>query len=126
MLLEELEGALLGDISGLSQLLDCLEACCVLGLGYNAALAGLHEVLLDQATGSVLGGSVEDLCLATNCDHAAHLWVRYVLASIAVHFVYTLRSDFFLEHFETGNTSLQDFINKRLHLDCIIDSSKMD
>ena len=63
MLLEELEGALLGDISGLSQLLDCLEACCVLGLGYNAALAGLHEILLLEATGGVLGRAVVNLGL---------------------------------------------------------------
>ncbi len=35
-------------------------------LGNNAASTGLHEVLLVETTGSVLGGAVEDLGLGAN------------------------------------------------------------
>jgi hypothetical protein len=88
MLLKKLEGTLLGDISGLLQLLESLEASRVLLLGHDAALLGLHQILLGQATGSVLGRAVPDLGLGAHGDHlAAHL---VILAShvvrVRVHF----------------------------------------
>lgn len=61
----------------------------MLTLGHDATLASLHEVLLGQATGSVLGSAVENLGLAANCDHAAHHYVILaVLASGRVHLLY--------------------------------------
>jgi len=66
LLFEQLEGSLLGDIARLLQLLERLEARGVLLLGHDAALASLHQVLLGQATGSVLGRSVVDLGLGAN------------------------------------------------------------
>ena len=74
LLLKELEGALLGDIASLLQLLQGLEARGVLLLGYNAALASLHQILLGQTTGSVLGGAVKHLGLGSRSHHlASHL-----------------------------------------------------
>lgn len=66
----------------------------MLALGYNAPLARLHQVLLDQATGSVLGGAVPDLRLR------AHRWdlraTTHVLASIVrVHLLYFTRRKYF-------------------------------
>lgn len=45
-------------------------------LGYNAALASLHQILLGQATGSVLGRSVKHLGLRARGHHSAsHLHI---------------------------------------------------
>lgn len=71
LLLKKLEGALLGNIASLLQLLQGLEARGVLLLGYNAALASLHQILLGQATGSVLGRSVKHLGLRARSHHSA-------------------------------------------------------
>ena len=60
MLLEELEGTLLGDVAELTQLLDCLLARRVLAAADDATTLGLHQILLGEATGSVLGGAVEN------------------------------------------------------------------
>jgi hypothetical protein len=73
LLLKELERALLGDIARLLELLDRLLARGVLLLGNDATLLGLHQVLLGQATGSVLGRAVPHLRLGANSGHlAAH------------------------------------------------------
>ncbi len=40
-------------------------------LGDDAALAGLHQILLGEATGSVLGRSVPDLRLGASRHHLA-------------------------------------------------------
>ena len=67
-------------------------------LGHDAALLGLHQVLLGEATGSVLGRAVPDLGLRARGDHlAARL---HVLAShvhgvgvrVGVHF-YSCRGE---------------------------------
>jgi len=82
LLFEQLERALLGDIARLLELLDRLLARGVLLLGNDAALLGLHQVLLGQATGSVLGRAVPHLRLGANSGHlAAH---HVVLAHIHV------------------------------------------
>lgn len=86
LLLEKLKRALLGDIASLLQLLERLLARGVLLLGHDAALAGLHQILLDQPTGSVLGRSVPNLRLRANRRHLATS--LNVLAS-HVHCVYT-------------------------------------
>ncbi len=73
MLLEQLERALLGDIALLLQNLDRLEARRVLLLAHNAALARLHQILLREPTGGVLGRAVEDLGLGAHGDLCATL-----------------------------------------------------
>ncbi len=77
MLLEELEGALLGHVAELAQLLDCLLASGVLLAADDATTLGLHQILLGEATGSVLGGAVEDGCLGA---HGGHLCTSLLLA----------------------------------------------
>ena len=69
LLLKKLERALLGHITGLLQLLQGLQARSMLLLGHDAALASLHQVLLGQATGSVLGRAVPHLGLRAYRDH---------------------------------------------------------
>ena len=88
LLLEELERALLGDVASLLQLRQRLLARGVLTLRYNAPLARLHQVLLDQATGSVLGGAVPDLRLGA--DRWELRAATHVLASIVVNSVHLL------------------------------------
>ena len=97
MLLEQLERALLGDIALLLQDLDRLEARRVLLLAHNAALARLHEILLLQPTGGVLGRAVEDLGLGAHRDLRTTLLsilTRVAVATVvrkrgavAVHFI---------------------------------------
>ena len=60
MLLEELEGALLGDVAERAQMLDRLLARSVL-LATNDATVVLHQVLLCQTARGVLGSSVKYL-----------------------------------------------------------------
>jgi hypothetical protein len=84
LLFEKLKRALLGDIASLLELLERLLARRVLLLRHDAALAGLHQILLDQPTGSVLGRAVPNLRLRANRRHLA---ASHVLAS--VHCVYT-------------------------------------
>jgi hypothetical protein len=74
---EEGELALLGDVAELAKVLDCLAACGLLAAGDNTPASGFHEILLVEATGSVLGSSVEDFGLGANGLHVA----RGVLAS---------------------------------------------
>jgi hypothetical protein len=83
---EEGELTLLGDVAELTEGLDGLLAGGVLLLGNNTASAGLHEVLLKETTGSVLGSAVEDFGLGADgllvrtTFHCGHV----VLASAAV------------------------------------------
>ena len=88
LLLEQLERALLGDVASLLQLRQRLLARGVLALRYNAPLARLHQVLLDQATGSVLGGAVPDLRL--RADRWELRAATHVLASSVVNSVHLL------------------------------------
>lgn len=96
LLLEQLERALLGDIALLLQELDRLEARRVLLLAHNAALARLHEILLLQPTGGVLGRAVEDLGLGAHRDLRTTLLsiltrrvavATVVRRRVAVHFI---------------------------------------
>ncbi len=82
---EEGELALLGNESELTEGLDGLLAGGVLLLGNNTAGAGLHEVLLEETTGSVLGGAVEDFSLgADGLLVRATFHGHVVLASVTV------------------------------------------
>ncbi len=77
MLLEESKLALLGSVSHLTQTLDCLEAGGVLATRHNLALV-LHQVLLGETTGSVLGRTMPDLGLGAHrnlrtAHHAVHV-----------------------------------------------------
>ena len=111
LLLEELERALLGDVASLLQLSQRLLARRVLALGYNATLARLHQVLLDQATGSVLGGAVPDLSLGADrwelrAAVHAHVHARaraHVLASTVVTVVTVVTAGVHLLYFTHRN-----------------------
>ena len=84
-LLEQLEGALLGYIAELAQAQDGLLASGLLAAADDASALGLDQILLLQATGSVLGGAVEDLGLgADGLDFGATLHGGIVLTSAAV------------------------------------------
>lgn len=63
---EQGELTLLGHIASLAQALDGLLASSLLTAADDASALGLHQVLLGQATGSMLGGSVEDLGLGAS------------------------------------------------------------
>ena len=82
-LVKELEGALLRLEALSEQLLDGLLSSGVLLLGNDATLLGLHQILLSEATGSVLGGSVIDLRLGANSHHLSshHVVVLAILTS---------------------------------------------
>jgi len=58
----------------------------VLLLGHNAALASLHQILLGQATGSVLGGAVKHLGLGSRSHHLASR--LDILASLRHFYIY--------------------------------------
>ena len=74
LLLKKLEGALLGDVAQLLQLLDSLLARSVL-------LARNDATLLGQATGSVLGSAVVNLSLGAD----SHLrTTNHVVAIVAI------------------------------------------
>ena len=75
LLLEQLERALLGLVAGLDEILQRLLAQRVLLLADNAPLARLHQILLLQATGRVLGRSVIHLRLAADCNHVCHFYL---------------------------------------------------
>jgi hypothetical protein len=117
LLLEELERALLGDVALLLQLCQRLLARGVLALGYNATLARLHQVLLDQATGSVLGGAVPDLRLGADrwdLRAARHLARACVLASTVVtagvHLLYFTRRNYL----ESKSRTLPKYIQRTI------------
>lgn len=90
-LLKQLERALLRDISQLTQTLDRLQASRVLLLANNAALLRLHQVLLRQPTGRVLGRAVENLGRAARRDHATLLLTVLASSHIRVHLYLDIR-----------------------------------
>lgn len=67
-LLKKLEGTLLGYIAQLLELLDCLQAGSVLPAADDATDLGLHQILLREATGRMMGGAVEYLGLGADSD----------------------------------------------------------
>jgi hypothetical protein len=75
-LLEQLEGALARLVALAGQELQGLLAGHHLLTAHNAAVLVLHQILLSQATGGVLGSAVEYLGLGANCDHLSHLILR--------------------------------------------------
>ena len=84
-LLEQLEGALLGYVAELAQAQDGLLASGLLAAADDASALGLDQILLLQATGSVLGSAVEHLGLGTQgLDLGATHHVGVVLASATV------------------------------------------
>jgi hypothetical protein len=94
---KEAKLTLLGDVAQLTQLLDCALASCVLAAADDTTLLGLHQILLSQATGSVLGRSVKDLGLGSNGGYlASSLYV--VVATVATslsHLGFYLERTFF-------------------------------
>lgn len=75
LLLEQLEGALLGLVAGLHQILERLLAEGVLLPADDATLV-LHQILLCQAAGSLLRRSVPNACLGADftrgsCCHSS-------------------------------------------------------
>ena len=85
VLLEELEGTLLGDVAELAQLLDSLLTRGVLLAADDASALGLHQILLDETTGSVLGGAVEDSSLGAHGGQlGATLLLALCLAALAI------------------------------------------
>jgi hypothetical protein len=66
VLLEQLEGTLLRLVALAGQVLQGLLAGGHLLAAHDTTVLVLHQVGLDQTTGSVLGGAVEHLCLGTN------------------------------------------------------------
>ena len=67
--MEKLEGALLGLVALGVKTLESLLARGVLLLADDATLLSLHQILLGESTGSVLGSSVEHLGLGAHGDH---------------------------------------------------------
>jgi hypothetical protein len=90
--MKQLEGALLRLVALGVKTLECLLARSVLLLADDATLLGLHQILLGQATGSVLGGAVVNLGLGAHSDHLStnHRVVVAILTS-GVHFLYFYR-----------------------------------
>lgn len=83
LLAEQLEGALLGHIAELAEALDRLLARRVLLLAHNATRLRLHQVLLRQTTGRVLGRAVENLGRAARGHHGAALLIIAIHAILA-------------------------------------------
>ena len=73
MLLEEAESTLASLVALAGQELQGLLAGHHLATADDATVLVLDEVLLLEATGGVLGSTVENLGLGTGCDHLGHL-----------------------------------------------------
>jgi len=91
--MEELEGALLGLEALGVKTLESLLACSVLLLRHDATLSGLHQILLGQATGSMLGSSMKHLGLGAHSDcgtshHVAIVVILAILTGNVVHLLY--------------------------------------
>jgi len=84
----------------------------VLLLGHDAALASLHQVLLGEATGSVLGRTVPHLGLRASGDHLAarlHVLAGHVRrVRIGVHF-YISRGEINIERVELEHRQPRNF-----------------
>jgi len=101
--MEKLEGALLGLEALGVKTLESLLARGVLALADNATLLSLHQIFLGQATGSVLGSSVEHLRLGAHSDcgtshHVAIVVILAILTSNVVHLLYLVRRKY-LAHY---------------------------
>ncbi len=71
---EQLEGTLLGLVTGLDQVLQSLLAALGGLAAHNTTVLVVLEVLAGEATGSVVGGAVHHLGTGANGAHlAAHL-----------------------------------------------------
>jgi hypothetical protein len=97
--MEKLEGALLGLEALGVKTLESLLTRSVLLLADDTTLLGLHQILLGESTGSVLGGSVVDLGLGAHSDHLSTNHRRVIAVVVAiltsgVHF-YISTVDFF-------------------------------
>lgn len=79
--------ALLGDVASLAEALDGLLASRLLAATDDATTLGLYQVLLHQATGSVLGCAVEYLGLGADSGHLGttshHIVLTVSLAALA-------------------------------------------
>ena len=73
MLVEQPEGSLLGLVALAGQVLQSLLASHHLAPAHNTTVLVLHQVLLLQPTGGVLGSSVENLCLRASGHRFGHL-----------------------------------------------------
>lgn len=88
----------------------------MLALGYNATLARLHQVLLDQATGSVLGGAVPDLRLRADrweLRAAVHTHVHVLTSTVvaaAVHLLYFTHRNYL----ESKSRTLPKYIQRTI------------
>ena len=83
-LMEELEGALLRLEALCEQTLNSLLPCGVLALADNAPLSGLHQILFDQATGSMLSSSVKHLGLGAHRDGGTSHHIAIVIVIVAI------------------------------------------
>ena len=68
VLVEEAERALLGLVALARQILERLASLYHLAAAHNPTVLVLNEILLLEATGRVLGRSVENLRLGANCQ----------------------------------------------------------
>jgi hypothetical protein len=82
--MEKLEGALLGLEALCEQTLNSLLPRGVLALADNAPLSGLHQILFDQATGSMLGSSVKHLGLGAHRDGGTSHHIAIAIAIVIV------------------------------------------
>ena len=73
MLVEEVEGALLGLVALARQVLERLATGGLLPSADDATVLVLYEVLLLEATGGVLRSIVPYLGLGSNGEHVGHL-----------------------------------------------------
>lgn len=84
MLVEQTERALLGLVALAGQVLQSLLAGHHLAAAHDAAMLVLHQILLLQTTGRVLGGAVEHLSLGTNSHlKLGHLILRVAILNVA-------------------------------------------
>ena len=93
--MEKLEGALLGLVALGVKTLESLLARGVLLLADDATLLSLHQILLGESTGSVLGGAVEHLGLGAHSDHLSTNH-RGVVAAIVVVAILTSGVHFYI------------------------------
>jgi hypothetical protein len=116
-LLEKLERALFGNIAGLTEAREGLEASRVLFLADDATVLGLHEVLLHEATGRVLGSSVPDLRGAAVGGDLRATLLAHILAVLAgrsdILAILTSRGHFYIKREENNTFDLFFYILKR-------------
>ena len=79
--MEKLEGALLGLVALGVKTFESLLARSVLLLADDATLLSLHQILLGESTGSVLGSAVEHLSLGAHSSLGTTLLLTLGLAT---------------------------------------------